>query len=428
VYYEIESKISPLRTFGPYIARYSFNEYRTTGDNLPDWKERIRDGQDATTSLVGARYYAKKRKKGLLHYELGPNAVAAMNHREGDLEWTPLATYTEDVALEERVLNEAKILFLRKALDITKEFQSGVFLGELREVLSMIVNPAKSFRKGIDDYVTDVRIKARKMAAGRKLSTLTLDPCRSKLKNGAYVQSCSHLQEMLADTWLEFSFGAQPLVSDIEHAMAALSRYNNKFHHKSKIVRAFAKEINEKRAKPVKRTVGYLYYYSQMGTKLEYMEIFRGSVLCEPVSRLGMAADLAGFTLSDFLPSVYELIPYSWLLDYFTNIGAIITAYSNQNLRLAWTNKTSVRKCSNYPVGVHLDQSRLKTMQTAGLVGAVTFAPHNWVSTYKLIERDSWGGGFIPTIGFQIPGFGLKWLNLAALATSRRLVPSTARI
>jgi hypothetical protein len=125
-----------------------------------------------------------------------------------------------------------------------------------------------------------------------------------------------------------------------------------------------------------------------------------------------MDPKLIGFSPKDFLPTAWELIPYSFLVDYFSNIGGIIYGMSNLFTNLAWHNST-VRKelkfrqwGTEYPL--------------PGLV-RITGAYAKCVTSKVSVERSKYTGHGVPSLAFKIPGFrSLKWLNIAALVASRK--------
>lgn len=122
--------------------------------------------------------------------------------------------------------------------------------------------------------------------------------------------------------------------------------------------------------------------------------------------------DSLGLTVEEFIPSVYNLIPYTWLLDYFVNAGDIIDAWSYQNIHCSWDchiiyDTRAVRAQSlvlhTPPVGTGLARAR-------GMLGGSTYERTDYMRT------DPWKVLYVPDVRWTIPGMGTRWLNIAALS------------
>jgi hypothetical protein len=131
-----------------------------------------------------------------------------------------------------------------------------------------------------------------------------------------------------------------------------------------------------------------------------------------------MESRLLGFDPSSFLPTVWELIPYSFLIDYFTNIGDVIEGWSQLGINLAWCNRTTkkslVVKSSSF-------SNKLISKQLTGLnYEAVSFEPSLGVVEKSVVSRAQFNGVRNPGLIFRMPSFGSqKWLNIAALVYGR---------
>jgi hypothetical protein len=145
--------------------------------------------------------------------------------------------------------------------------------------------------------------------------------------------------------------------------------------------------------------------------------IYRGAVRVEPKDPKEMDPALFGFSPEQFLPTAWELLPYSFLIDYFTNIGDIIYGWSTLTADLAWCNRTS-RKWFERTVICNSDLSFAKTLIPDMTV--VTGTPSKSVVTKTSVSRAEYNGTLIPDFTFELPSFGsLRWLNIAALIASR---------
>jgi hypothetical protein len=138
--------------------------------------------------------------------------------------------------------------------------------------------------------------------------------------------------------------------------------------------------------------------------------IYRGAMRVEAKDPAEMDPALIGFDLSSWAPTLWELIPYSFLIDYFTNVGDVIRGWSHLGVRLAWCNRTS-RKTFTKTAWSGPKQSH----------PADAFAPARFVCTKVRVSRESYSGTTVPKLTLEVPGLGsLKWLNIAALVANRR--------
>jgi hypothetical protein len=130
-----------------------------------------------------------------------------------------------------------------------------------------------------------------------------------------------------------------------------------------------------------------------------------------------------GFSPDNFVPTIYNLIPWSFLVDYFSNIGDVIDAMSIRNVGLAWGCKTTRQQVDwriDYaqPVAVATDPNFFKDIRVE------TFTRKDPVSKATVFSRERISDVTVGVtdISFRIPGVDnpRKWLNIAALASLRR--------
>jgi hypothetical protein len=284
--------------------------------------------------------------------------------------------------------NLAKKKFINKARSAQTAILGGVVLGELRETLRMIRNPAKLFRNGLDSYHEAVQRHFKKH--GRKSAG-----------------------KFAADQWLQNSFGWQPLIRDIEDGARGVARLECErlgiqpiiaYGRDAKVL-SLIDQISENPAPT---------YYVNKREWQENLVIYRGAVRVRTASDSPalMAAQNFGFTARDFVPTVWELIPYSFLVDYFTNIGDILDAWSFGSGSISWSCETVIQRV-RYEAKAHSPQW---TVQDGYVSQGRTFIPGSTSSWRKSVNRGE-PGSFIPDFEWNLPDISSKkWLNLAALA------------
>jgi hypothetical protein len=292
-----------------------------------------------------------------------------------------------------KALNQARRRFINKARDAQTSIMGEVVLGELMETLRMIRNPAKLFRTGLGSFVNDVRKYAKKH--GRKSAG-----------------------KFAADSWLQNSFGWQPLLRDIDSAAKALAAMNAQ---RLGLVPVIAYGRNQALLYVQDQVSGNNapQYYVNKRAWQDNLVILRGAVRVRTHSDSPalMAAENFGFNLSSFIPSVWELIPYSFLVDYFTNIGDILNAWSFGSNSLSWSCQTVVKRVNL----VNVAHSPNWTVQAGYVNQGKVFKPGAIRTWRKSVDRGE-PGSLVPSFEWNLPeASSTRWLNLAALATSRAL-------
>lgn len=192
-------------------------------------------------------------------------------------------------------------------------FNASTFLGEMREALAMIKRPAVGLRTSIDVYrrrADTLRRRYRKLRDWRRAA---------------------------ADLWLEYNFGWAPVVSDIKSAIDA---YNRTAENRNAI--PFTGSSTQTCRSSVTNTtsavqVGEVKILTQVESQLTVR--YKGAVHYK--SPHGKMAYEFGSTWPDFVPTAWELMPWSFLIDYFSNVGAIANSWSTAQLvSTGWTCRT----------------------------------------------------------------------------------------
>lgn len=391
--------------------RYDWVDSVTKGDNIPDWRRRIALVRSATTGLSGERKEVKIRGGYFSYTQFDiPSQTFIETFRHGLMGYLPTFPVASSLS-ETKANNAALVSFVKRAQAVTNSFQGSVAVGELGETLRMIKNPAQGFRRGLDDYLDTVkkRARSRKTPGGRRPSKRSL-------------------RRMVADTWLEKAFGWDPLLNDVRTAAETLARRKHEWRRETVKIRAGGSDYSSTCVNPAQGLYAFLADLHWHQTRSEVNVKYYGVVKREVYNDYTWDMDLFGFNPRSFVPTVWELIPYSFLVDYFTNIGDIINAYAFNSSKLAWCNK-GVRKhahlIATWRNNYKYAQDQLKNSTTKVWVNYVEDQPKLELK-HVTVNRSTYSGSFVPTIEFEIPGLGTKWINLSALllghADARRAI------
>jgi len=385
---------------GPII--HSVNQ--RNGVSLPNWRTIIRNGGNATTPFTGTLQSFKSTPcscyteswENLGFNKINRYDTMGFNGLYGG--YGNVSTFWADYfgSMEQAADALAlKYLYARLREDQTA-FRGGIFIGELREAISMIRNPAKSLRKLTNDYFSTLR-KRRKEATSLK---------RAKA--------------VLADSWLEYSFGWKPLLNDISEGINAYERIRD-----NSFVRRTFSATGEVEGEYVQSwtpdAAGQVFLKSRRITKTTLQVRYKVGTsrdLTGQQSTEGMA-NLLGVGWRDFVPTIWELTPWSFLIDYFANVGEILDAATTITSDITWVCKT-VRKTRTYKIDSAVDVERTK--QASGQLYIDTGGSAGETEEFeRKITRSSLSSLPFPSFRFQVPGVdSLKWINIAALASSRR--------
>jgi len=168
-------------------------------------------------------------------------------------------------------------------------FESLTFLAELNETVKFLRNPVEGYVKWLR-YMRNVK-KSR-------------HPAKHHYR----------LYDFIADNWLSYRYGVRPLIHDAQSLMKAMNESDRR--PKRRTARGFASDQNYDSASYISGT------YSanvQVDTQTTRNVKVRAGILYEVTTTL--ENNKYGTSLSDILPAAWEAIPFSFVADWFANVG-----------------------------------------------------------------------------------------------------------
>lgn len=257
------------------------------------------------------------------------------------------------------------------------------FAGELRQTLRMLKRPASALR----DFTLSWLDSTRKRTRGLKGKSL---------------------KKALASSYLEYQFGVKPLLNDTRAMADAAARLITGYRQTR--VNGFGSAISDRSAVGASSR-GYFQFRKDYLERVSARCTVKGGVraTAESPGILGGVERLRqvlGFNLSEFVPTAWELLPFSFVVDYFANVGDILEAYTTDTSQLIWYSRTmrleQSYRCQVYTLGRNDSTYRIEPNQGCG----------SWETSQVIISRGS--TLTYPVLSFRIPGVG-QVANLSAL-------------
>jgi len=368
-----------------------------TGERNPSYRWQISRGENATTALSGTRQSAsfKTGQFGLVTINPAVNGSRIVLDL---INWAPTPSLPNVPSVSLTTAdNIASMKFYKHARKRLTKFRSLEFFGELGETLLMIRNPAKALRNAVTVFAKRDLKKGLKGIRG---------PLHKRVKIR---------RRIWQDIWLEAVFGWTPLFNDIYDATKA---YDALTAMPRPFIMVSSKGEDETGGDVTISTIG-LGPYGQKGRLCE--KTFQTAlvkyygVLWTGDSSLPDASRIVGLRAHDLALAVYELTPWSFLIDYFTNIGDLISEASFHKALIRWVSKSTVRSRKYEAVATSsmVEQTLSNVVSVSGSVAKF----HSERSEVSRIPAVAY-----PTTSFswQIPGMSKKWINIAALLRFKR--------
>jgi len=390
----------------------------TYGDNIPNYRDVIARGDNATTSLSGSYTKLLSYKEGKIVCEYKAHwpgtSFVNLGHVYGFGTIGPFSlVISESVPTSTSTANNRALArWNAKAAGVNRQFQGGVFFAELHKTLHGIAHPAEALFQGIERY-SNAATKLRRSFVKNRAAYNSLTASRRRSVSKAFSTAASGL-------WLEQSFHWLPLYYDIQGAINALAATWDSWPSVSVKVSAFDEQSHVRLQSS--HLSGIASWITCVDTVSGVSVRLYGKVRVRP--RLPWRPDMAalGFDFASFVPTLWELVPYSWAVDYFTNIGDIIYGCSQGGTDVAWTSRSQKRlvKKSFTSTG----DASYKAVASPPFVldySYISSLPSEVVIEKAIFDRTPQIDTYIPSLDWRVPGLSLKWLNVGAAFLQRSM-------
>jgi hypothetical protein len=278
--------------------------------------------------------------------------------------------------------------FLKQVHSLVTESQGLIILGELHKTLHMLRKPAEALQQKMGEYLR--KVKQSKNAHPRTW------------------------KKTIADSYLEGVYGWSPFVQDVAGVLKAYKR-RGEIPHVSPC-HGFGSNFGFQSQSDITRTYsGPLALAHHYRRKESSYSKIRGAVWTQ-AQTTGFDSDLYGFNFREFIPTAWELLPWSFLADYFSNIGDILENVITSTTDVRWAEcSTTVETLEEY-MSV-LDVPYMKSILGSSLLKYSQGSPGYLQYQQKKISRFPITP-YVPLLALEMPGLTKHYLNMAALFTS----------
>lgn len=369
---------------------------------LLGWKQRVQQLRSATTPFVAVRHNISfgltkaqlkewSRPTALHNWKLTGSLTTVGLIVQRSYMLTHVPSFTG--ATYQRAANLAIDRLYDKLRSLESPAMLGETLGEYRETHRMLRRPARGLAN-LTDYVSRNHLALLKKA---KWNTL------------------KQTAKSLSDLTLEWRFGVSPLIKDLESAAEALATRDLVLRDRvlfnvsgkaedtlsvntnSVVVQSILNGFRVERRVSEKYKVRYkgAYTYTCQGDKLSFNQSL-------------------GLTWREAIPTLYNLIPYSFLVDYFVNLDTFVNSVAVPWRQVAWCVKT--QRGSGYQTFRPVYQDRNVSGNTIRQLLYYRYG-HLQIQGTR-VERSNQTSLPLPTLEWKVPSTR-QLTNIVALLGSR---------
>lgn len=381
-------------TWVPYktVTKVDLEDKVTYGKNVPGWRTKLRTGQGVVTSLVGVKQTLE------VHYDgegaTGPIPFKVNQNGSEDAVHGPIGTVvgtgivpTAYTGISNTAVQQARQKLLQSYISKVQTFSGGKFLAELKDSIELVTHPVRSIYKQTWAFAGTVK----------KLGRVY----RHKPRSAALA---------LSESWLAFSFGVKPFVQDANDAAEALNRLVAEPRDNLRYVKGVGHDRIVSQYNTIWSSGGgtSIPITQTVATDLSYR--LEGAFRQQPTGTENALSEF-GLDVFDIAPSIWEGIPWSFFVDYFTNVSDCLEAWRYISVDQAWLISTvrnrTTTTCVPHDNAYLSNPDRFYRYSGNGSTkGTATFVSR--AATSFLAET--------PEFHFKLPGKSLsRWLNITSL-------------
>lgn len=226
-----------------------------------------------------------------------------------------------------------------------------IFAGELRESVRMLRKPFKSIQDATTKYLATVDRRGKSMRSWQY-----------RRRRKGKPPTAAEYNQMISEAWLESSFGWRPLLSDVGSIAETIARLQESPRRSA--VQGFGEQASNGIATSFLSSEG-AYNLTRVNQidktvwKVKYRAGLHAAV-SGPDGTAYRLRSLAGFQPENFVPTVWNLLPWSFLVDYFFNVGQVLSAHWTCTTDVSWAIKSELGRTTR-DLTANIDHSRIRS-------------------------------------------------------------------
>lgn len=292
--------------------------------------------------------------------------------------------------------------FYTKLADAISRFKGLVAAGEMKETLSTIgglLQTAMGMLRALWEFLRGARRRLRRLLKRR--------PSRKKRRS-----LIAEAEKAAAGRYLEFTFGIQPILQDIEDLYGVFCEERSEVEHIGATRKTSGSSTTDSTTSYCGACIlSDTHWVTKTTVRSKATGAVKHVIPGRPNSLKGTAEDL-GFTLKQVVPSLWELTPFSFLLDYFVNVGDLINTvvYGSTDLIYGVVSTTLRSEVVVYVANPRKANDAHWTYPIESISGGncVVSLPH-WSFTREPLVPS------LASVNFTLPVDPRQWTNMLAL-------------
>jgi hypothetical protein len=308
-----------------------------TGVQLPAHKALIKDVRPASTPMTSTRFTVKSKSSRVQTVRVVettmPTAIIAetvVTNRSSTYAVTGIPTTPP--AFSGSSYNTAYNKAVSKLYDQIRNFESHANVGE-----------------DLGEISQTVRLLGKPLSGIQNLLAYSIRNHLSLLKKARW-NNLKQIARGLGSTVVEYRYGIEPLINTLAEATVSLQNRDRLAFYSP--FRAVGRDTTETLQPQAEDVYGTARIFWSSTIYQEHKVMFEGVFGAESQPDQYSYAQSLGLTWREALPTLYNLIPYSFLLDYVVNLNQFIESVAVPWGSVRWCNMTERSSNRRLVVGV----------------------------------------------------------------------------